>query len=88
MAVNARVAMDGVGTLSLSKTGGCGIRMIRGHGRNAGPFVATSVADTGSGIPPERIARIFEPFFTTREVGKGTDLGSSDSPSSPAAMST
>ena len=31
------------------------------------------IADTGPGIPPERLARIFDPFFTTKE--KGTGLG-------------
>ncbi|GJH35948.1 PAS domain-containing hybrid sensor histidine kinase/response regulator [Paraburkholderia hospita] len=41
----------------------------------AGPYVRVSVADTGSGMPPEVIARAFEPFFTTREVGKGSGLG-------------
>jgi CheY-like chemotaxis protein len=33
------------------------------------------VADTGSGIAPEHLARIFDPFFTTKPVGVGTGLG-------------
>jgi two-component system NtrC family sensor kinase len=31
------------------------------------------IADTGPGIPPERLRKIFDPFFTTKE--KGTGLG-------------
>jgi C4-dicarboxylate-specific signal transduction histidine kinase len=41
----------------------------------AGETVRISVADTGSGIPPEISQRIFDPFFTTKEVGGGTGLG-------------
>ncbi|HEX7554764.1 MAG TPA: ATP-binding protein, partial [Geothrix sp.] len=37
--------------------------------------VCLSVADSGTGIPPEHLARIFEPFFSTKEAGKGTGLG-------------
>jgi two-component system NtrC family sensor kinase len=37
--------------------------------------VEITVADTGSGIPPENLDKLFDPFFTTKEVGKGTGLG-------------
>jgi PAS domain S-box-containing protein len=40
-----------------------------------GPIVAVSVADTGSGMPPEVRARVFEPFYTTKKKGEGTGLG-------------
>ena len=40
-----------------------------------GPAVRLSVCDTGSGMPPDVLARIYEPFFTTKAVGQGTGLG-------------
>lgn len=75
MAVNARDAMDGEGTLILRVTCGATLPAVRGHAGSTAPFVAVSLTDTGMGIPQDRMGRIFEPFFTTKEVGKGTGLG-------------
>ena len=75
MAVNARDAMAGEGTLTLRLTGGQPMPRIRGHAGSRSAFAAVSLTDTGSGIAPEVLPRIFEPFFTTKEVGKGTGLG-------------
>jgi signal transduction histidine kinase len=45
-------------------------------GRCADPdMVEWTLADTGSGIPPDVVAKIFDPFFTTKEFGIGTGLG-------------
>ncbi len=41
----------------------------------SGDFVALSVADNGSGIPPDLLSRVVEPFFTTKGPDKGTGLG-------------
>ena len=75
MAVNARDAMEGEGTLTLRLTSSVPMPPIRGHAGAQGPFAAIALSDTGSGIAADRIGRIFEPFFTTKEVGRGTGLG-------------
>jgi signal transduction histidine kinase len=37
--------------------------------------VNLEVADQGSGIPKNNLARIFDPFFSTKDVGEGMGLG-------------
>ena len=75
MAVNARDAMDGEGTLTLRLAPGAALPPIRGHGGSKQPFAAVTLSDTGVGIDPAVLSQIFEPFYTTKEVGKGTGLG-------------
>jgi PAS domain S-box-containing protein len=62
LAINARDAMDGAGTLEIATAA-------------AGMEVALVVRDTGRGMDDATKARIFEPFFTTKPRGQGTGLG-------------
>ncbi|MBF0486326.1 MAG: protein kinase [Candidatus Omnitrophica bacterium] len=50
-----------------------GVITVRTYLNDKSVFV--EVIDTGSGMPPEIIARLFEPFFTTKPIGQGTGLG-------------
>ena len=40
---------------------------------NGGSTLEVSVADTGAGIPPDKLQAIFDAFYTTK--GQGTGLG-------------
>jgi two-component system cell cycle sensor histidine kinase/response regulator CckA len=77
LAVNARDAMNGEGTLSIRT----GVKELDSTVLNRNPelrrgtYAFVQVADTGCGIPEDMLPRIFEPFFTTKEAGKGTGLG-------------
>jgi signal transduction histidine kinase len=39
-----------------------------------GPAIRVTIADTGQGIPPDRLSRIFDPFYTTKEKGLGLGM--------------
>jgi two-component system NtrC family sensor kinase len=60
--LNARDSMPKGGWLSITT-------------RVDGDRALAEVADTGSGIPSEHLARIYDPFFTTKAIGQGTGLG-------------
>src|SRR5580704_980202 len=77
LAVNARDAMPGGGTLMIDTgnitvdadtiAGGSKAR----HGRN----VRLRVSDSGTGMAADVVEHAFEPFFTTKGEGTGTGLG-------------
>jgi CheY-like chemotaxis protein len=75
LCVNARDAMPHGGTLTLSATNLWLTDIQKPPDAPAGAYIAITVADTGTGMPPEIVARIFDPFYTTKEIGKGTGLG-------------
>jgi PAS domain S-box-containing protein len=76
LAVNARDAMPGGGTLTLEARN---VTLDEGAAElnpeaEAGDFLVISVSDTGAGMPPAVIAKAFDPFFTTKGA-QGTGLG-------------
>ncbi len=78
LAVNARDAMPGGGTLKITTRSETRNHPVAEGQTATGETLACvrlSVSDTGTGIPPEIKTKIFEPFFTTKDVGKGTGLG-------------
>lgn len=73
LAVNARDAMDGAGTLVIATDEAW---VQQGHASlSPGRYVRLSVSDSGVGMDEGMLKRAIEPFFTTKGVGKGTGLG-------------
>lgn len=75
--VNARDAMPEGGRLTVTAENKHldGQYVVMSGAAAPGNYVRVSVADTGTGMPPEVLDRVFDPFFTTKEVGEGTGLG-------------
>jgi PAS domain S-box-containing protein len=69
MAINARDAMAGSGSLRIAAA-----NLVAPDGAHR---VVLSVTDDGCGMPPEVLANVFDPFYTTKDAGKGTGLGMS-----------
>ena len=68
LVVNARDAMPDGGHLAI-RSANVSIGTQAVGPLPPGDYVQVTVADTGTGMPPEVVRRVFEPFFTTKEVG-------------------
>ncbi|MGE0362493.1 MAG: PAS domain S-box protein [Vicinamibacterales bacterium] len=67
LAINARDAMAGGGTLTIA--------VVLTPSAAAPRHAVLTITDTGIGMSAATLERVFEPFFTTKDVGKGTGLG-------------
>jgi signal transduction histidine kinase/CheY-like chemotaxis protein len=75
LAINARDAMQGGGTLSIRTANQRLGDPVREDDPPRGDYVCITVADTGSGMAPDVLSRAAEPFFTTKGPGAGSGLG-------------
>jgi PAS domain S-box-containing protein len=76
LCVNARDAMNGVGTLTIA-TGSESGETLRSQFPDvvAEKYISIELHDTGTGMDETTLQHIFVPFFTTKSPGKGTGLG-------------
>jgi signal transduction histidine kinase len=65
MSINSRDAMPEGGAVTITTA----------LAANDPDTILLTIADTGTGMAPEVVARAFDPFFTTKPIGKGTGLG-------------
>jgi len=76
LCINARDAMPHGGRVTIETAN----RWIDWHASKSldmpeGQYISLSVSDTGTGMPPDVMAKAFDPFFTTKPLGQGTGLG-------------
>ena len=77
LAINARDAMSGGGTLAIEASD---VEIDHGDPElPPGRYALIAVSDTGVGMPKEVLDRAFEPFFSTKEHGLGMGLNISRS---------
>jgi len=78
LAINARDAMPGGGTLTFATKRvvlDTAYPPVKAGELLAGPYVWLAVSDTGQGMSRAILDKVFEPFFTTKARDKGTGLG-------------
>jgi PAS domain S-box-containing protein len=76
LCINARDAMPDGGHITLETANNwLDERAARERDMQPGQYVAVCVTDTGTGMPPDVLARAFDPFYTTKPTGQGTGLG-------------
>ncbi|MDB5395611.1 MAG: sensor hybrid histidine kinase [Rhodospirillales bacterium] len=76
LAINARDAMPNGRVIVVISTANVPLGApARAEASQSGAYVELGVADNGTGIAADVLAKVFEPFFTTKEVGKGSGLG-------------
>ncbi|MBV8535764.1 MAG: PAS domain S-box protein [Alphaproteobacteria bacterium] len=75
LVLNARDAMPLGGSIVIETENAEVASSESAEGPPPGCYVTVTVSDSGTGMPPDVLARVFEPFFTTKEPGKGSGLG-------------
>lgn len=76
LCINARDAMPEGGRITIKATNRwLDLQAAQAYDMPQGHYLSLSISDTGTGMPPEVIARVFEPFYTTKPIGQGTGLG-------------
>jgi len=75
LALNARDAMPGGGTLTIDATNVPAAQLPASTALPRQDYLQLTVADTGLGMSQEVMDRAFDPFFSTKPEGRGTGLG-------------
>ena len=76
LCINAKDAMPDGGRLTIETANKwVDDQIAKERDMRPGQYIQVSVSDTGTGMPPDVVARAFDPFFTTKPTGEGTGLG-------------
>ncbi|GLR83009.1 PAS domain S-box protein (plasmid) [Azospirillum oryzae] len=77
LVINARDAMPDGGSVTVETANAVFASgdLVNDPGVEPGDYAVLTVRDSGTGMPPDVLARVFEPFFTTKPIGQGTGLG-------------